>query len=142
MKDHSIVGEGVPMVSASMTPVNLHDVLYSGQGEASRYDDDVKFETQPWRVIQINYKERYYRVRGAEGCEQTVFHDEGCPRTKMFHKFDELKTHIRAQLDREGVRIRKEIEEHKATLKKIDDVKATIKHMASSVAPPKAEVAA
>lgn len=104
IKDLPIIGEGVPMMSASQKSIQLDDVVYTGSGTiVNKYEDEdtvAEGAIFAWRVININYKERYYRIRGITGCEESVSHDKGCPHLLVFHVFEDVQRHIQEQLER------------------------------------------
>jgi len=83
------------MISASGVDVCINDVVYTATSDTDPYDrEEPTFEFKVWRVIQINYKERYYRIRCATGCEQSIHHDDGCPKMKVFHAFEDAQEDV------------------------------------------------
>lgn len=137
LKDHAVIGEGVPMISASGTDIRINDVVYTATADVDPYDrDEPKFEFKVWRVIQINYKERYYRIRCATGCEQSIHHDNGCPKMKVFHSFmDAQEDVIRC--------FQKEAEDNRKKAKKLEAEAQELIELCNSVmcgeAPPAPE---
>ena len=103
LKDPPTIGEGVPMASASQKPISINDILYSGLAHVEGYSPnrELEYEVTTWRVIQINYKERYYRIRGVDGCELSINHENGCPHLKLYHYFSGLQNNLLSLLDRE-----------------------------------------
>lgn len=95
LHDSAVVGEGVPMISVSGTDICINDVVYTAAADTDPYDrEGPSFEFKVWRVIQINYKERYYRIRCSTGCEQSIHHDDGCPKMKVFHAFEDAQEDV------------------------------------------------
>lgn len=123
--DTPIVGEGPAMMSRSGKKINLHDVLYTAvvafpsgghrfQKQLDEYDDEDDLtliaDAEAHRVIQVNYQDRYIRIRSVDGCEETIpFADGACPRRQMFHTFDEVQKLVLNGCQREMRSISKEI---------------------------------
>ena len=130
-KDHPVIGEGVPMSSASQKPIAIDDVLYSGTVNVS-YSRDLDYEVLTWRVIQVNYKERYYRVRGIDGCETSIHHDDGCPRIKLYHEFNDLRINMLRGFEKEEKKTIEKIADRQLLL---DTIKAGSKKVAEMMIP-------
>ena len=125
MKDHPVIGEGVPMVSRDQGRINVGDTLYSGSASVDGgYNKKVELtvECTSWIVIQVNYKERYYRIRNSEGCEQSIHHgDKGCPRMKVYHQFRNLASELTQRLKKEADKTEEKLAERQLLLKEIQE---------------------
>lgn len=141
--DFSVIGEGVPMLSADGAPLEVDTVVYSGDvthtTSGGRYTDHAKkhiinHSVLAWRVIQVNYKERYVRVRNQDGCEQTVSFHEGCAVLKLYKDFKVLKSRLRARLVEERDITLDQIEKRKALLVAISNID---KLLDKSLTPPR-----
>lgn len=138
-KDHPVIGEGVPMTSSSQKAIAIGDVLYTGTAGVSGYRDHelkTEFSVTSWRVIQINYKERYYRIRNEEGCEESIHHGEsGCPRMRVFHDFKDLQKVLLRAFERETQKTETKIHARKSLLRDIESDRGTIDSMKAPDAP-------
>ena len=146
--DYSIIGEGIPMLSADGAEIELDGVYYSGYAKQScsgGYNEDKKrwidHMVQAYRVIQVNFKERYVRVRNQEGCEETVSFHEGCAVTKLYKDFNVLKSRMRAQLENEKKLTLKQIEVRNALLVEISNVDKLLTKSSPPRSPPRARQA-
>jgi len=139
LHDHAIIGEGVPMMSKSQKPLLLHDVVYSGEAGVSGYDDDrhVGMEIITWRVIQVNYQDRYVRIRNMDGCEQTVSFSEGCARLKLHHNFNDLRSDLLMQLQKAHELTKKKISERERLLLTLEGEAKKVEKMKAPEAPVK-----
>ena len=138
-KDLPIIGEGVPMVSSSQKAVNVGDVLFSGHANVTGYRDhelETDFEATAWRVIQINYKERYYRIRNDDGCEESIHHGgKGCPHMRLFHDFEDVRRVMMKQLERETQKTEKKIHAREGLLRDIQSDRGSVQKMKAPDAP-------
>lgn len=102
LKDQPVVGEGMPMHSASDDPFNVNDVVYSFSTSLKTVDDDDGYDEDeddglpvqiiPHRVIQVNYQDRYVRVRCGNGCEATInFASGSCGTERYYHDLNLVK---------------------------------------------------
>jgi hypothetical protein len=120
--DYSIIGIGAPMMSFSQQPIELDDVLYTGEAGVGGYGEerDAKLEVEAWRVIQLNYRRRYVRMRNSHGCEQTISFAEGCPRSKLYHQARDIQKELLRQLDHAKSEVKKEMETRTKLMSVID----------------------
>jgi len=137
LHDHAIIGEGIPMLSKSQKPINLHDVVFSGEAGVSGYDGEKKvdIELTAWRVIQVNYQDRYVRIRNADGCELTVSFAEGCARIKLHHDFNDLRSDVLMQLQKEHETTKRKIALRKRLMDVIEEEAKKIEKMKAPAAP-------
>lgn len=132
LNDTPVIGKGLPMLSMSQKPFAIDDVVYSGRAEVKGYYQEnrrLELDVISWRVIQLNYKERYVRVRNEHGCEMTISFAEGCARMKLFHDFDALRQRLIEQINEEMDITRQKISERKIFLNQLSDAKRSTKNM-------------
>ncbi len=101
MKDAPVIGEGMPMVSASGKPIDIGDAIYTLQRFDCYPDEDdddkslsheLEESVTAHRVIQLNYKYRYDRLRCGNGCESTIhFGQDACSRITPYHSLEDIK---------------------------------------------------
>jgi hypothetical protein len=133
LHDRAVVGDGVPMMSASSKDIHINDVVYTSDGDVGPYDrDEVSYSFTAWRVIQINYKERYYRIRCADGCELSIHHEDGCPKMKVFHLLDDAKKSLARYFEKEEKTYRRKSKEH---LEKAEEIVEVLKEARQAEAP-------
>lgn len=134
--DPEVIGSGIPMVSASQKAFAVDDVVYTlgsvvvpkvDDGWDEEIDDDEQgtvkdgYGITAHRVIQINYQERYIRIRCGNGCEQTVsYGGDSCSRVRVYHRLTQVKNLALRELKIRRAKLLDLIESKKVELEGLD----------------------
>lgn len=89
----------VPMLTADECEIEINGILYSYYYERGSYwTGTCDFKIEAHRVISINASSRFFRTRCVGGCETEYSYLRGCPRQKLYGKFESVVKEIKLEI--------------------------------------------